>query len=95
MTRNERLCFSEDCRTKHQKRLLFLNIKDFCKFCELSTKWVETVSQGGMHSVFVCQYDQIVKLLVSKIPLSAKLFAALNLGNVCCACALNTLEGRN
>ena len=56
-------------KTKHQKRLLLLYIKQlflefkkeyptvkigFSKFCELRPKWVKTVNHSGMHSVFVC-----------------------------------------
>ena len=69
--------------TKHQKRLLLLNIKQlflefkeeyptvkigFSKFRELRLECVKTVNHGGMHSVCVCQYHQNVKLLVSVIP---------------------------
>ena len=70
-------------KTKHQKRLLLLDINQlflefkkeyptvkigFSKFCELRPKWVKTVNHSGMHSVCVCQYHQNVKLLVSVIP---------------------------
>ena len=67
-------------KTKHQKHLLHLNIKElylefkkqspdvkigFSKFCELRSQWVKTVTNSGMHTVCVCQN---VKLLVSAIP---------------------------
>ena len=70
-------------KTKHQKCLLLLNVKEFflefkkqyptvkvgfSKYCELRPKWVKTVNHSGMHSVCVCQYYQNVKLLVSVIP---------------------------
>ena len=53
-------------KTKHQKRLLLLNIKElflefkkeyptvkigFSKFCELRPKCMETVNHSGMHSL--------------------------------------------
>ena len=72
----------DSVKSKHQKRLLLLNIKQlflefkkecptvkigFSKFCELRPKWVETVNHS-MSSVCVCQYHQNVKLLVSVIP---------------------------
>ena len=75
---------TKDCvKTKHQKRLLLLNIKElflefkkeyptvkieFSKFCELRPKWMNTVNHSGMHSVCVCLYHQNVKLLVLVIP---------------------------
>ena len=73
----------DSVKTKHQKRLLLLNIMElilefkkeyptvkigFSNFCELRLKWVKTVNHSGMHSVCVCLYHQNVELLVSVIP---------------------------
>ena len=73
----------ESVKTKHQKRLLLLNIKQlffefkkeyptvkngFSKFLEVRTKWMKTVNHSGMHPVCVYQYYRNTKLLVSVIP---------------------------
>ena len=65
----------DSVKTKHQKRLLLLNIKElflefkkeyptvkigFSKFCEQRPKWVKTVNHSGMHSV--CVYVSITKM---------------------------------
>ena len=69
-------------REQKQKRLLLDNLKElhlefikstgdeicFSKFCELRPKWCVTVNSRGMHSVYVCQQHQNVKLLMAAIP---------------------------
>ena len=65
---NERLfiCNKRWCKTKHQKCLLLLNIKEL--ILEFKKEY-RTVKIGfSMHSVCVCQYHQNIKLLVSVIP---------------------------
>ena len=67
-------------KVKVEKRLLPCNIKDiyiefkskfpdvknrFSTLCQLKPKWCVTVGRSGSHSVCVCNYHQIIKLMLT------------------------------